>query len=224
MWVTNSIKASSKLRKHFKLHDIDIFIKDRLPKEIDPEFVFLYIAKRIPAHLLLNIDIMYVGKFKNLEDKGANALYEDGAIYITNQQSDDMDMIDDIVHEIAHSNEEKYQDLIYSDGTLEKEFMSKRKILYNILKNNLKLNPPPSLLHDPNQRDEVEGYLYDTIGYAILNQIIVGIFNSTYATVSVREYFSRGFEEYILGEPSDLKKESPVLYSKITELIALGEN
>ena len=67
MWIENSIKKSKNLRKHYKLHDIDIFIKDNLPEFVDPNYVFLYVAKRISSHLLKGIDIIYVGKFANLE-------------------------------------------------------------------------------------------------------------------------------------------------------------
>ena len=34
-------------------------------------------------------------------------------------------MIDDLIHEIAHSNEEMYQDIVYTDGKLEDEFSDK---------------------------------------------------------------------------------------------------
>ncbi len=37
-----------------------------------------------------------------------NSVYEDGAIYITNDQDDELDMVDDIVHEAAHAIEVPY--------------------------------------------------------------------------------------------------------------------
>ena len=223
MWITKSIEESKKLRKHYKLHDIDIFIKDDLPSDIDPNFIFLYVAKRIPSHLLKNIDIIYVGQFKNLIDKGANALYEDGAIYITNKQTNDMDMIDDLVHEIAHAAEQSYSDRIYGDGRLESEFLSKRKSLYNLIKANTKTEPPISLLHDAHYREDIEAFLYEELGYNMLNLLIVGLFSTTYSTVSVREYLARGFEEYYLGEKKDLLELSPVLYQKIEDLQSMED-
>ena len=53
---------------------------------------------------------------------------------LANDQTNEMDFIDDIVHEIAHSIEKKYVNLIYGDGAIEKEFKTKRKKLYDILK------------------------------------------------------------------------------------------
>ena len=100
-WIKKSIQKSNNLRDHYKMRDIDIFIKDPLPEGFDPNVVFKHIAGRVPPHLLTNIDIIYVGQFDVFKERDTNALFLDGAIYITNDQSDYDDMIDDIVHEIA---------------------------------------------------------------------------------------------------------------------------
>ena len=129
-WIQESYARSKKLRNHYKLHAIDIFIKDRLPDEIDPDAVFGAIAKHIPQHLLSGIDIIYVGQFDVFKEKQINAIYEDGAIYVTNKQDSDGDFIDDIIHEIAHSIEETHTELIYEDALLKREFLAKREWLY----------------------------------------------------------------------------------------------
>ena len=59
-WITESAQKAKKLRNHYKLHDIDIFIKDQLPEDIDVDFVLKYVSKRIPQHLLRNVDIIYI--------------------------------------------------------------------------------------------------------------------------------------------------------------------
>ena len=107
-WISNSINESKILKDHYTLHSIDIIVKDTLPDNIDIEFVIKYITARVPQFLISGIDIIYVGQFNDLIQKGVNALYEDGAIYITNNQTDEMDMIDDIVHELAHAVENNF--------------------------------------------------------------------------------------------------------------------
>ena len=141
-WISNSINESRSLKDHYVLHSIDIIIKDSLPENIDIEFVIKYITARIPQFLISGIDIIYVGQFKDLIDKQVNALYEDGAIYITNDQTDEMVMIDDIVHELAHAVENNFPDLIYGDGLLEDEFLKKRFQLTRVLKNANEPQPP----------------------------------------------------------------------------------
>ena len=104
-WLEESVKKSKKLKDHYMLGDVNIYVKDQLPENVDIDFVIRYVAKRLPNHVLTNIDIIYVGHFQDLVDRDINALWQNGAIYITNEQDDEMDMIDDLIHEIAHSNE-----------------------------------------------------------------------------------------------------------------------
>jgi len=48
--------------------------------------------------------------------------------------------------------------------------------------------------------------------------MVPGIFSSPYAITSLREYWAKGFEEYYLGVQQDLKKISPVLFSKLMQI------
>ena len=66
MWITESVKKGGRLKDMFSLSGIDVFIKDRLPEDVDPDFVFNYISARIPFHLAKNIDIVYVGNFPEM--------------------------------------------------------------------------------------------------------------------------------------------------------------
>ena len=59
MWITESANKGRKLKDMYNLSGVDVYIKDRLPEDIDPEFVFNYISARIPFHLAQNIDIIY---------------------------------------------------------------------------------------------------------------------------------------------------------------------
>jgi hypothetical protein len=217
-WLETSIKKSKILKDHYKLRGVDIFIKDALSEDIDFDFVVRYVAARLPEHLFSNVDIIYVGRFQDLIDREVNAAYEHGAIYITNEQDSEMDIIDDLIHEIAHSNEPKYQDVIYGDKKLEAEFLAKRKALYNILKRNKKYRIPIKFLVDPGHSQEIDDFLYKDVTYNALWQMVPGIFPSPYAATSLREYYARGFEEYFMGEKQDLKQICPVLYYKMQDL------
>ena len=64
----------------------------------------------------------------------------------------------------------------------------------------------------------IDDFLYSTVTYDVLWQMVPGIFPSPYAATSLREYFARGFEEYFMGEPHSLKDICPVLYSKMYNL------
>ena len=125
MWITESAKKGRKYKDMYSVSGIDVYIKDRLPEEIDPDFVFKYI--RIPFHLTTGIDIIYIGLFPEMKEREINAYYEDGAIYVTNQQEQEMDMIDDIIHELAHAVERNNDETLYGSGAVQNEFTAKRK-------------------------------------------------------------------------------------------------
>jgi len=216
-WIKESQARSQRNRNHYKLHAIDIFIKDSLPDNIDPNSVFEYITKHISSYLLSGVDIIYIGEFEVFKQKQANAVYEDGAIYVTNEQSSNQDLIDDIIHEIAHSVEERHSDLIYGNGLLKKEFLGKRERLFWILQSN-DYKPFTKMRTSYEYDKDIDFYFFKDVGYENMWHIVPGLFPTPYSATSLREYFAIGFEEYFIGERSDLKKTCPILFSTIKEL------
>ena len=221
-WLNESYNRSKKLKDTYKLHDIDIFIKDQLPDHIDPDFVFKYIKQRVPGYLLKGVDMIYVGDFHQLTDREVNALYQDGAIYLTNDQDDDKDMIDDIIHEIAHSVEDVYGYMIYDNPLLNNEFLGKRKRLYADLKAH-KYDPPQDLQVQSEYSKEIDDYLYKEVTYDAMWHFVGGLFPSPYAATSLREYFARGFEEYAFGNGKELRESCPILYRKLKMLFEMED-
>ena len=221
-WLEESVKRSKKLRNHYMLKGIDIYVKDQLPQEIDVDFVIKYVAKRLPDHVLTNIDIIYIGHFQDLVDRDVNALWQNGAIYITNDQDSEMDMIDDLIHEIAHSNEKQYEQIIYEDGKLEKEFLYRRKKLAEILVDK-NYGVPPGFIYNVDYDKAIDDFLYEEVTYNVLWQLVPGIFPSPYAATSLREYWAKGFELFYMGKRHDLKEISPILFSKLMQLYNLED-
>ena len=216
-WIDKSHKKSKILKDHYKLHDIDVYIKDKFSREIDFDFCLKRITQLIPSHLMSGIDIIYVGQFEFLKKRSLNALYDNGAIYITNVQEDEQDIIDGIIHEISHSLEEKYKDLIYSDGKLMKEFLGKRTRLYFLLKAE-NLNPPVEIQTNIAYEKSIDDYFYKTVGYQKMWNLINGLFLSPYSVTDIREYFALGFEHYAQGDSSTVKKTCPILYARLENL------
>ena len=217
MWIQESIKRGNKMRDHFNISGVDIYVKDQLPNHIDLSFVFDYISSRIPFYFLKGIDIIYIGVFPEMKERGINAFFESDAIYVTNEQDDEMDLIDDIIHEIAHAVEHHHQEFIYSPGYLQREFVSKRMRLENLLSQNY--NVPSDFVVNFDYDKDIDNFLYKKVGYDNLNQICVNIFPSAYAATSVREYWAKGFEELFIGDKDKLKSLCPVLYSILTSLL-----
>jgi len=217
----NEIKNS---KKEYRLHNsIPFFIKDPLPENIDLQSVISILENRIPEYLFHYVDIIYVGHFDDFDENNTNAKYQDGAIYLTNLQDDVRDMIDDIVHELAHAISENNTTEIFSDYQVENEFVLKRKQLERILR--YKGHSVYGLrFANPDYSLKFDEFLYKEVGYSALRTLSSNIFTSPYAITSIQEYFASGFEEFYIGDRRRLYKISPKLYNKINELNNLGEN
>ena len=216
-WINESMKRSRKLKDQYSMRGTQIYVNDQPPEHINLEFVFDYIAARVPKKLLDSVDVIYVGQFPEFEERDINAFYDSGAIFITNEQDDDQDMIDDIIHEIAHAVEERYNDFIYSDSSIEREFMAKRETLFNLCQS-YDLHPPKSMLVNSDFDQVIDDYLYLEVGYDVINDLVNGLFISAYAATSLSEYYARTFEEWVFGHRDQVRKLSPALYNIFEDL------
>lgn len=218
-YIKNSNKRSKKALGEIRYGPIQVVIKDHfIENNIDLDVVMKDVASKVPEQYLEYIDYIIIGQFKELEKRSVNAAYMDGAIYVTNRQDDEDDMIDDVVHEIAHAIEERHAEFIYSDRNIESEFLSKRERLFHLLE---------AEGYDINFQDfmEVEystsfdSLLYNEIGYPLLAAMSVNIFYSPYAITSLREYFANGFEAYYnVRDIERISKISPILFDKLDKL------
>jgi len=215
-----SNKRFEKQRKEYLMKEgLQVFIKDKIESDINIKNVLDVVGSYIPSHLFREVDSIYVGMFEDFEKKETNAAYKNGAIYISNEQEDEQDIIDDIIHEVAHSLEEPYGYIIYGDQKLQEEFLSKREKLYDVL-NAEDLEPDREYFLNTEYNVKMDSYLYKTVGYDRLNFIVAtyNIFTSAYPATSLREYFASGFEYYFLEDPTYLAQICPVLFSKIEEI------
>ena len=217
MWIEESARRSKRMKDQFVVNKIQVFIKDMLPPGVSPEFIFDYVSSRIPPFLTKNIDVIYVGQFPEMKEKEINAYYDNDAIYVTNEQDDEMDMIEDIIHEISHAVEHYNQEFIYGNGSIQREFIAKRKRLSALLSQ--KYDVPSDFTINFEYDRAIDDFLYRVVGYDVLNQVCVGIFPSAYAATSVSEYWAKGFEELFIGDPSSLRQMCPVLHKTLALLI-----
>lgn len=223
MWVQESIKRNKRMKDEYMINGVSVFIKDALPEEVNGEFIFDYISSRIPSYLMKNVEVIYVGQFPEMKERDINAFYENDAIYITNEQDDEMDVIDDIIHEVSHAVEHYNREFIYGDGALQREFVAKRKRLSSLLSQ--KYDVPSDFNINFEYDRAIDDFLFRDVGYDVLNQITVNIFPSGYAATSISEYWAKGFEEFFLGDPSKLQRMCPVLSNRLRVLIKeLKEN
>ena len=144
-----------------RMGSIQIIIKDNfLRKNIDLDSVMREVSAKVPNEYFENIDYMIVGQFDELDSRSVNAAYMDGAIYVTNDQDDESDLVDDIIHEIAHSVEEVFGAFVYGDGKLESEFISKRERLFHLLSGHEEIDLEYQNFLQPEYSREFDNLLY----------------------------------------------------------------
>ena len=114
--------------------EIPVWSDDPLPEYISLSAVINKIEKIIPPAYFRYIHAVKIGTYSEMIDREINAMYKDGVLYVSNLQADETDMLDDIIHEIAHAVEENNSEIIYEDETIMVEFLGKRKRLLDILK------------------------------------------------------------------------------------------
>jgi len=212
-----SEQAKKELGEHSLFGRVNIYTLQPLPDHIDLEYVIETIRKRVPSVFFHDVDSIFIGRFKEFEEKDVNAFYSDGALFITNEQTTDEDLLDDIVHETAHAVERMFPEYIY-DHDLESEFVGKRKRLFQRLKSDGWDVDLDDFVQVGYSKDFDE-LLYMEIGYPILSAHTVDLFNSPYGATSIQEYWANGFEGFFLKNPQRIKEISPQIYNKITTLI-----
>lgn len=214
----NYIKNKRSLDKgSFLTHAaISIVVKDELLFDLEVEDLEAVIDL-FPKSVTRNIDYIIFGNFDFLRKQNYNAAYKDGAIYVSNDQEGNMDILDDIVHEIGHSVEDNYHEVIYGDGFLEREFLKKRENLrIELTKQGIEI--PQNIMSNPEYQEGLDLFFSEKIGYPRMTSMVQGIFYSPYGATSLKEYFANGFEAHYYHRDIYLQKVSPVLYSKIQKL------
>lgn len=210
--VVNYIQQAPKV--HFSIHGtVPLYFKNGLTKKINIDSVCKRVENILPAYFFKNVSAIAIGQYDTLDDRSVDSVYDKKIIYLTNVQDDEEDIIENIIHEVAHSLEETNSQQIYGDGLLKREFLKKRKQLYNELSTKYRIE-------DYNFRKTeyskvLDALFYKKIGYETLSYFTEPLFVSPYSATSLREYFSEGFENYYMGQQQLVMDLSPELYNKI---------
>jgi len=217
-----SVKKSKAQQKEYKFFsDIMVYIKEPIVSdEVDVSEFLRNIEERVPFYVFEDIDWIFIGPFSEINDRDLEAIYKDGAIYISNTLMTNQDYIENIIHEAAHSLESKYGMFLFGDRKIENEFLGKRKRLYYILKSE-NFDVTIEEFMEIDYSEEFDRFLYEDIGYPLLENIINGIFVSPYAVTSLKEYYANGLEKYFMNaeDRNYLKYIRPQLYYKLEEFI-----
>lgn len=197
---------------------IPIKVQDNFLKPIDIDSVIAKVENIIPDKFITGIESVFIGDYSFLANNQMNAMFHDNVMYISNNQSSEEDLLDDIVHEIAHAVEYTHFDEIYNASNIEHEFKRKKMILSDYLEYN-GIEVPDFFEDEVKFSQEIDDFLYKKVGYNNLRELIIGLFLSPYSITSLREYWGVGFEYFFLQSPQEVKEISPSVYEVIIKLL-----
>lgn len=201
--------------RQYYIYDIPVFVIEEVPDSVNiPEFCS-EVEDYLSRPLLNGVEVVYIGQFKEL--KGRNATYAHGGIYMSSSEPTNFDMLENFIHEVAHSLDQKYGMYIYDDNLIG-EFKGKRERLRHLLEaEGYYISPAFYSYSEYNQK--FDNFLANEVGYPTLLTLTMGLFASPYGATSIQEYFANGFEKYFLENPRTVRDISPILYEKIEEII-----
>ena len=211
-------QSHEKSPKEYMVGHAPVYVLEPLPKHVSLSKVVDKVEYLLPDNILDTIDVIYVKHLDEFESRDVNALYKDGAIYVTNLQDDNQDMVDDIVHEFAHAVEEAYGAQIYEDEKIQREFLGKRIRFERILRS-AGFDTSRHNFKNLEYSQVLDEFFFEDIGYPTLVSYSYGLFLGPYGITSLREYFATGFEEYFMGDKRLLNSLSPAIYEKLNNLI-----
>jgi hypothetical protein len=218
------IKESNKRaqdRNEYMLFNVPVYVINKFPSNIKINNILDSVKDIINKKYLDGLETIYIGDFKDLNRRDIQSMLKDDAIWISSNNVKNVIteplVVENIIHEIAHLVEEKYQSQIYGDGKLEREYNSKKNRLFHLLKNE-GYDIDLDLFFSDDMLKEFDNFLYKVVGYDKISLLTAGLFLSPYSITTVREYFATGMLDYLTDNESYMKDISPVLYSKIKNI------
>ena len=223
-YLKHSVKKSLKERKEYHLYDIPVSILNPLPEHINIKDILNKIKDLVPYEIYSDLEGIYIGEFSELKDRKIQAMFKEGAIYLSSFKDfpdvTDKIILNDIIHELAHMFEDNFYFEIYDNNSIENEYVGKKKKLVALLRaNDISFAGMGKLFFSDEFVDELDDFLFNNLGYDNLALLTAGLFMSPYSVTSIREYFANGFEEYINGDQNYLKDISPALYNKLENVL-----
>tara|TARA_R110002110_G_scaffold409084_1_gene631144 strand:+ start:14 stop:715 length:702 start_codon:yes stop_codon:yes gene_type:complete len=217
-YIKNSYLTIPEQKENYLFGEILVHIRKPLSKGVSVTAALKEIERMLPKEYFAGLESIIVDELDTGPNFPYNAIYKNNIIYVSSQQDNVLDMVDDIIHELGHHCEKRYSEILYSDGKIEDEFRKKRERLFIDLKS-YNMKPINKLTKTIKYNQDVDYYMYKTIGYKKLFNFINGLFLTNYSAVSIREYFGIGFEYYVMEkdgiDKKNIKKICPQLYAKL---------
>jgi hypothetical protein len=216
--IETATRAINNRKQYTLFNRIIVTVENPLPEKVSLQAVLNRLKESIPKHLLSDLETIYVGDFKPLNDRKIDSMYVNGTVLVSNKHESEKALFNTLLHEFAHAIEEQMSQYLYDDGDLSREFLAKRNTLFNMLKDDYDV--AKSEFININFSQKFDDFMYKTIGYDNLGIITSNLFVSPYGCTSLREYFANCFEHFFIEGPHEVEKISPAAAKKIKKILS----
>ena len=87
----------------YYIYNVPVFVVNDTEPTVDIPTFCEEVESYISRELMSNVEVVYIGNFKELNNR--NAAFSNGGIYMTCTEPTTFDMVENFVHEVAHSLE-----------------------------------------------------------------------------------------------------------------------
>jgi hypothetical protein len=194
-------------------NDIPVYVKTDVDTGLNFNRILEIIRSIVPEKLFNNsLQNIMVGNFKGLNNKNVDSGYESGVIYIGEEMlnKSEEEMVESIVHELAHVMEDQTGNAIKNNHDVKAEFLDKRMKLYQDLQEH-GLEPDIDEFMNEDYDSRFDSYLMHNVGYDTIKRLSSSYMIDPYAFTDIREYIAMNFEKYALGKVSEVRQKGRVI-------------
>lgn len=85
----------------YYIYNIPVFVMGEPQESVNIPSFCQNVEELLPVRLLRNVEVVYIGNFKDL--RGKNAAFDSDSIYMSLEEPTNFDMLENFIHEVGHS-------------------------------------------------------------------------------------------------------------------------
>jgi len=200
--------------KIFSFRNVSFFISN-LSLNIEHVKKDIY---RLPAFLYSEVNKIYIYNAEDLDNYDLDSSYGNRIIKIDSSKIESRkDLMKSLIHELYHSIQLSIKNKFskqFEEVCL--EYLNKKKHILDIFKNDPRFKPPEQVYYtNIFYNEDFDNYLYNIIGYKVINNRLKDYFPSSYSITSIDEYIATCFEIFYFENNKWLSIYCPEVFNLI---------
>jgi len=173
---------------------------------------------RLPKFCFLEVNKVYIYNAEDLDNYDLDSSYGHRIVKIDSSKiASRKDLVKTLIHELYHSIQDQIKEKF--NEQFEKvcfEYLVKKKKILDIFKSDSRFTPPePSFYTALFYNEKFDDYLYNIIGYNVINNRLKDYFPSSYSMTSIDEYIATCFEIFYFENQKWLSIYCPEVFDLI---------